>query len=154
MDQQSLVARRHAELVVTPANPLLPRTVIELDELPWVPYSDSGDPANSTVLTKTIVHPDTGHHVMLIKLLPGVPGRTHWHDSDTLYIVRNGELHIEGEGTYRPGSIRWVKGGFAYAPETSGDAGAEFYFISLGPYGLHYLDEGEPPLGSWLDAAT
>lgn len=148
------VARRGAECVVTPADPLRPNTVIELDALPWVPYSDSGDPAESSVWTKTVVDPASGHHVMLIRLLPGLPGRAHWHTSDTLYIMRRGELHIDGEGTYGPGSFRWVRGGFAYAPEIPGPEGAEFYFISMGPYGLSYLDEGEPPLGSWRDLTS
>ena len=115
-----LVAMFGAELVLTPTDPLLPRTVIDMDALPWVPYvaDADADPAQSCVLTKTLAAPDSGNYVMLIKLLPGTPGRTHWHLSDTLYIVRRGELNIEGEGVFREGSFRWVKGGFAYGPET------------------------------------
>lgn len=148
----TLVATFGHELVATPADPLLPRTVILLDELPWVPYVAEGqDPADSKVLTKTLCAPGSDNYVMLVKILPGTPGRTHWHLSDTLYIMRRGELKIEGEGTYREGTFRWVKGGFAYAPETPGEEGAEFYFVSMGPYGLFYTDEYPPPLGSWDD---
>ena len=36
------VARLGAELLVTPVNPLLPTTVIGIDELPWVGYIGPG----------------------------------------------------------------------------------------------------------------
>ena len=148
----TLVARLGAELVVTPADPLAPCTLIELDALPWVPYvGEDGDASASRTFTKTLVDPDSGHYAMAVKLMPGIAGRTHWHLSDTLYIVRRGELHIEGEGVFREGSFRWVKGGYAYGPETPGPDGAEFFFISMGPYGLFVADDVEPPLGRWDD---
>lgn len=149
-----LVARYGAEQVVTPVDPLDPRTVIELDRLPWVPYIGiDGDPALSRTFTKTLCDPASDNYVMLVKIMTGTPGRTHWHTSDTLYIVRRGELHIEGEGTYKEGSFRWVRGGFAYGPETSGPGGVEFFFVSMGPYGMFFADEHPPPLGRWDDPA-
>ena len=147
-----LVARLGSELVVTPANPLLPRTVITLDDLPWVPYVGAdGDISKAMTLTKTLCEPESGNHVMLVRLLPGAKGPTHWHTSDTVYIMRQGELHIEKEGTFGVGDVRWARGGFAYAPEIPGPGGAEFFFISVGPYGLFFADETPPPLGSWDD---
>lgn len=151
-DAKALVSRYGAELVVTPVDPLLPRTIIELDRLPWIPYvGEQGDPATSRTFTKTLVEPGSGNYVMLVKILPGTHGRTHWHLSDTLYVVRRGELHIAGEGIYSEGTFRWVKGGFAYGPETPGSDGVEFFFVSMGPYGLFFADEHEPPLGRWDD---
>ena len=32
----------------------------------------------------------------------------HEHGSDTLYIVKEGEFHIEGERVYYPGDVRFV----------------------------------------------
>jgi hypothetical protein len=150
-ETSALVARYGAELVVTPADPLHPRTVIELDALPWVPYiGENGDPATARTLTKTLADPSSGNYVMVVKMLPGgPPARSHWHRSDTLYIVRQGELHIAGEGVFRVGSFRWVKGGFAYGPEVPGPDGVEFFFVSMGPYGLFFADEHRPPLGRW-----
>ena len=35
----------------------------------------------------------------------------HSHPNDTLYVIRSGEFHIEGEGVFQPGDVRWVRGG-------------------------------------------
>lgn len=144
------VATYGSELLVTPANPLHPNTVIALDELPWVGYQGPGQTEPSPyVFTKTLAAPDSGNFFMLVRIEPGAPGPSHWHRSDTIYIVRRGELHIPGEGVYREGTVRWVRGGYAYGGELPGPDGVEFYFISLGPYGWFDPDVNEPPLGRW-----
>lgn len=51
---------------------------------------------------KTIVAPPNGEAVFYVRLGPGASSPRHWHPSDTVYIVRRGELSvIPGEGTYR-----------------------------------------------------
>jgi hypothetical protein len=56
----------------------------------------------------------------------------HSHPCDTLYVVRSGEFHIEGEGTFVPGDLRWVRGGETYGPEWAGPDGAVLLIIAMG----------------------
>ena len=44
----------------------------------------------------------------------------HSHPCDTLYVIQSGEFIVDGEGSYRPGELRWVKAGVAYGPERAG----------------------------------
>jgi hypothetical protein len=55
----------------------------------------------------------------------------HSHGSDTVYIVKEGEFHIEGEGVLRPGDIRFVSKDHAYGPEWSGANGAVLLIIGV-----------------------
>ncbi len=142
-----------SELVVTPVNPLLPRTVITIDELPWVGYIGPDGTESPGVYTKTLADPASDNFFMLVRAEPGAIGPPHWHISDTIYIVRSGELTVPGEATYRVGDVRWVQGGFAYGGEVPGPDGVEFFFISLGPYGFFSPDDVPPPLGRWDDPA-
>ena len=48
----------------------------------------------------------------------------HYHHGDVIYFYVAGEHHIEGEGTYRAGDVRWTRAGHAYGPETTGSEGA------------------------------
>lgn len=147
-------AKFGSELLVTPNNPLQPRTVISFDDLPWVGYQGPGeDEPTPYIFTKTLIDPASGNFCMVVRLEPDAPGPTHWHPSDTIYIPIRGELHIPGEGVYGVGDIRWVKGGYAYGGEFPGPDGVEFIFISMGPYGFFDPDVDEPPLGRW-DQAT
>ena len=34
----------------------------------------------------------------------------HSHPCDTLYVIQSGEFIVDGEGSYRPGELRWVQG--------------------------------------------
>src|ERR1700674_906378 len=90
-------AKFGSELVVTPANPLAPRTVITIDDLPWVGYIGPDGNEAPGVYTKTLADPESGNFFMLVRALPGAIGPPHWHLSDTIYIVRSGELTVPGE---------------------------------------------------------
>ena len=97
---------------------------------------------------KTVVAPPMGEAVFYVRLGPGASSPRHWHPSDTVYIVRRGELVIPGEGSYREGEVRWVRGGTAYGPEMGGPDGVEFYFVSMGPFGTIDPDVTPPPARS------
>ncbi len=56
----------------------------------------------------------------------------HAHPEDTLYVIRSGEFHVEGEDPYGPGDARWVRGGAVYGPEWAGAEGASILVVSLG----------------------
>ena len=130
---------------------LLPaRTGVDVDALPWEEFVD-GAGNRLGVLFKWIVDPALGENCMLLRLPPNHRAAPHWHTSDTVYLVTDGEFVIEGEGSFFPGQVRWVSGGFAYGAEGAGPSGCEFYFFSLGPYGQHDPDVEPPPLGRWDD---
>jgi hypothetical protein len=78
---------------------------------------------------------------------PGYVAPSHWHPSDTVYIITKGVFIVEGEGEYRPGQVRWVGGGYAYGRETAGPDGCEFYLLSLGPFSINDPEQNPPPRG-------
>ncbi|HEV8298307.1 MAG TPA: hypothetical protein VGQ20_13460 [Acidimicrobiales bacterium] len=140
----------------TPDNPLAERQPIHIDDVPWEDYSDPSEPNRPPgPLVRWLVDPASGNRVMHVKSTSPVPAAPHWHLSDTVYIVTDGEFRVEGEEQpYRKGDLRWVRGGFAYGPESSGPDGAEYLFISLGPYDKLDPDEFPPPLGRWDDPSS
>lgn len=63
------------------------------------------------------------------------PNRTrprHHHHADVFYLYTEGEHHIEGEGVYRAGDVRWTRGGHIYGPETTGPEGGAWWIITYG----------------------
>ncbi len=70
----------------------------------------------------------------------------HWHPHDTIYLMTAGEMRIGEEGSFGPGSLRWVKAGHAYGPEEAGPEGTRFHLFSLGgEIGLNWADLYEVP---------
>lgn len=130
---------------------LLPEcTGVDLESLPWEAFVDAKG-RDLGVRMKWVVSPVLGKNCMLLRLPPGHRAAPHWHTSDTLYLVTKGEFTIEGEGSFFPGQVRWIRGGRAYGSEGAGPEGCEFYFFSLGPYGQHDPDREPPPLGRFDD---
>ena len=69
----------------------------------------------------------------------------HYHHGDVIYVYTKGEHHIEGEGTYRAGDIRWTKAGHIYGPETTGPEGGAWWVISYNdPIPVDSPATGEP----------
>jgi len=63
----------------------------------------------------------------------------HSHPCDTLYVIQSGEFIVDGEGSYRPGELRWVKAGVVYGPERAGPDGTVLLIVSTnGPFGLRW----------------
>ncbi len=128
------------------------RQPIRIDDVPWEMYSDPNEPGRGEgPWVRWLVDPASGNRVVHIKSWAGREPRPHWHLSDTLYIVTKGILYIGGEEPYREGEMRWVRGGFAYGPETAGSDECEYLFISMGPYDKFDPDDFPPPLGRWDD---
>lgn len=72
-----------------------------------------------------------GHpFVFLVEDPPNKTRERHYHHGDVVYVYVKGEHHIEGEGTYRAGDLRWTKAGHAYGPETTGPDGGAWWVIS------------------------
>ena len=66
----------------------------------------------------------------------------HEHGSDTLYVIKEGEFHIEGEGVFHPGDVRFVAKGHAYGPEWAGPNGAKLLIIAVnGSFGTEWIDD-------------
>ncbi len=68
--------------------------------------------------------------VMMVEDPPLKTRPRHYHHGDVLYVYTKGEHHIEGEGTYRAGDLRWTRAGHAYGPETTGPEGGAWWIIS------------------------
>ena len=135
--------------------PLGERRPIHIEDIEWQRYRDplaSDDRSGPWV--RWLVDPASGNRVMQVRSAPNSWAPAHWHLSDTVYIVTQGELIVEGEPPYRTGDLRWVRGGFAYGPERSGPEGCEYLFFSLGPYDKLDPDVARPPLGRWDDPST
>ena len=63
----------------------------------------------------------------------------HSHPCDTLYVIQSGEFIVEGERSYRPGDLRWVRAGVEYGPERAGPDGAVVLVVSTnGPFGVRW----------------
>ena len=64
-------------------------------------------------------------------LRPGYLAESHWHPYDIVQIFLEGEFTAEGEGSFYPGDVRWVKAGHS-SIEGAGSDGSRFYLIALG----------------------
>ncbi|MBM3730245.1 MAG: hypothetical protein FJW44_05420 [Actinobacteria bacterium] len=88
-------------------------------------------------------------HVRILSRTPTVLENTfppntwlgrHVHTCDTLYIVKRGEFHIEGEGVFGPGEVRFVAEGHAYGPEWAGPEGATLLIVAVnGNFGTDWI---------------
>ena len=92
-----------------------------------------------------MIDPDTGGTIILFPDAFGQEGHPfivqvtdppnatrprHSHHADVTYVYTAGEHHIDGEGVYRAGDVRWVRQGHAYGPETTGPDGATWWIIT------------------------
>jgi quercetin dioxygenase-like cupin family protein len=105
-----------------------------LDEVEAVRYDDPHiDPY---VLLRRV---SSSPSIVQVTFPPNARLALHSHPSDTLYVFREGEFHIEGEGAFRPGQVRWVRGGVEYGPEWAGEQGAILLIVALGgPFGTDW----------------
>lgn len=100
-----------------------------------------------------LVHPDAFGQagVPFIIQVTDPPDTTrprHHHHGDVCYLYVRGEHHIEGEGTYRAGDIRWTRAGHVYGPETTGPEGGTWWIISTSnPIPLEDTPTTTPPRG-------
>lgn len=84
---------------------------------------------------------DEGPWVLHVKHGPNYVENRHWHEADTVYVFTAGEMIVDGEGSYRPGDVRWVRAHHFYGPERAGPGGCEFLLVGAGNPMMHY----EPP---------
>jgi len=135
-------------MTADPNTSLPARTAIAVDDLEPSVYRVADDGSLDTdTWRKTILAPESGNAFFYIRIAPNQATPIHWHPSDTVYIVRKGELVIPGEGRYREGEVRWVKAGTVYGPEAAGPDGCEFFYVSLGTFGSFDPTVDPPPRG-------
>ncbi|MCY4327798.1 MAG: cupin domain-containing protein [Rhodobacteraceae bacterium] len=114
----------------------------KIDDVPWVelPEPFVGN------RVKSFGEQEDGPHVYLVEQAAGYTEKRHWHESDTIYIVTRGELHIdsetEGQAVCRPGDIRWVRRGVYYV-ESAGPEGVEFWLIGSNGSPMMHFDSPE-----------
>lgn len=81
------------------------------------------------------VHPDAFGQAgvpFIIKVAdpPNATRPRHSHHGDVCYLYVQGEHHIEGEGVYRAGDVRWTRAGHEYGPETTGPDGGTWWLVT------------------------
>jgi len=108
-----------------------PRTIIHIDETHPAELIDGSTPA---ITLKPLVGEDCDLCVMTFEFPPGYVGVVHSHPEDTVYLVRRGEFIVDGEGTFLPGDLRWVKAGTMYGPERAGAEGCEVVLVTKGGF--------------------
>lgn len=117
-----------------------PMKVIHVDDQPWISGADPTGWIPDGSEAKILSNPLEGISMLLGRFPAGYVMPLHYHPHDIAYVITAGELIIDGEGTYRPGDVRWTKGGTIYGPERAGPEGCEFYLISAGPFAVHDPD--------------
>jgi hypothetical protein len=117
---------------------------MENNDKVWAVHPDSVDPItaeNEHIKGHVIVRVLSRNPTVLENTFP--PNTwlgKHEHGSDTLYIVKEGEFHIEGERVYYPGDVRFVAKGHAYGPEWAGPHGAKLLIVAVnGQFGTEWL---------------
>jgi hypothetical protein len=124
-----------------------PQRLIHLDDIGWQ-APDSGGLERPTGVELQVVTPaECDLAVLVFRFPPNHLSPVHWHPADTVYVVRSGEFIVDGEGSFHPGDMRWVKAGTVYGPERSGGDGCEVMLIASGTYPLPIYDpQVSPPL--------
>ena len=133
-------------MTADPNTSLPAQTAIAVDALEPSVYRIADDGSiDKNTWRKTVLAPDSGHAFFYVRIGPNQQTPIHWHPSDTIYIVRKGEMIVPGEGSYFEGEVRWVAGGTPYGPESAGPDGCEFYYVSLGEFGSFDPQQVPPP---------
>ena len=100
---------------------------IKTSEYEWDFFGDKHGRETSKVRTFY----EGNQYIWEANLLPNYVAESHWHPYDIVQIFLEGEFIAEGEGSFYPGDIRWVKAGQSTI-EGAGEAGSRFYLIALG----------------------
>jgi quercetin dioxygenase-like cupin family protein len=121
--------------------------VIHIADAPLAERRPGSPP--SPITLQPLTGEDCDVTVLVFTFPPHHRGVVHWHPTDTVYVVRRGQFIVEGEGTYEPGDVRWVKAGTPYGPESAGPDGCEVMLIGAGRFPLPTYDPAvvPPPAG-------
>ena len=115
---------------------------IRPDDFTWEQYPDPHQRPTTPVRILRAAEP----FLIEADFPPDFHAGLHWHPHDTIYLMTAGEMRIGEEGSFGPGSLRWVKAGHAYGPEEAGPEGTRFHLFSLGgEIGLNWADLYEVP---------
>ncbi len=100
---------------------------IRPSEYDWDYFKDVN--GRETSMVRTLITGD--EYIWEASLRPNYVAESHWHPYDIVQIFLEGEFTAEGEGSFYPGDVRWVKAG-ASTIEGAGKDGCRFYLIALG----------------------
>lgn len=113
------------------------------------PFTDPTTGSGDVRIWEDGLGQDGGPFVLFVEDPPNKTRPMHHHHGDILYLYVRGEHRIEGEGTYRAGDVRWVPGGHAYGPETTGPDGGAWWVLSYSdPLPVDHMDEAGSPIMS------
>lgn len=122
-----------------------PQHPIHLEDIGWELPDSGGLERPAGVELKVVTTAECELAVLVFRFPPNHLSPVHWHPADTVYMIRAGEFIVDGEGTYYPGDVRWVKAGTVYGPERSGPQGCEVMLIANGTYPLAIYDPQVTP---------
>lgn len=136
--------------IFAPVDPRVgPMKVIPADDIPWTDFIDPSGWISPGASLKRLTNGETNLSLTAFRFAPNFVAPSHWHDNDTVYIIRSGVFIVEGEGTFVPGDVRWVQGGTAYGSEQAGPEGCEVWLISTGASAIRNPAVEAPPRGYW-----
>ena len=78
---------------------------IKTNDYDWDYFGDKHGRETSKVRTFY----EGNQYIWEADLLPNYVAESHWHPYDIVQIFLEGEFIAEGEGSFYPGDIRWVK---------------------------------------------
>ena len=80
---------------------------IRPSEYDWDYFKDTN--GRETSMVRTLITGD--EYIWEASLRPNYVAESHWHPYDIVQIFLEGEFTAEGEGSFYPGDVRWVKAG-------------------------------------------
>lgn len=128
-----------------------PMRVIHADDIAWTEFIDPTGWIDPGAKLKRLTNPECTLLLECFQFPPGYVAPSHWHENDTVYIIRQGVFIVEGEGEYHPGDVRWVQGGTAYGSEQAGPEGCEVFLITTGKPAIRNPETDPPPRGTWRE---
>jgi ectoine hydroxylase-related dioxygenase (phytanoyl-CoA dioxygenase family) len=109
------------------------------------PFVDPTTGSGNVFLMSEGMGSDGKPFILFVEDPPNKTRPKHYHHGDVVYVYTKGEHHIEGEGVYRAGDIRWTRAGHAYGPETTGPEGGSWWIISYSdPLPVNVAEEATP----------
>jgi hypothetical protein len=130
---------------------LAERQPIHVADVPWYPFVQDNETVSIDLAPgaefRPLMQDDTTSALFVyVRFAPHYIAPSHWHPSNTIYIITQGVFNVEGEKTYYPGDVRWIRGGYPYGAESAGPEGCEFYLASLGAFATYDPIKNPPPV--------
>ncbi len=75
---------------------------------------------------------DSDPYIQRVQIAPGGRLPAYHHDVDALYLLRAGNMEVDGEGGFETEDVRWIPAGQSSGAVTAGPSGADMVVIGIG----------------------